>query len=95
MRRMWPAGRRGLLPPRGPRRGGVPGGFGLPPQLRRLRWQLPVLLLAMAALVAYDRTLDRSQDVFRPPELDVLGAWRWRSKLNAPQNRCQAQGARG
>jgi hypothetical protein len=70
---MWPAGRRSLLPPRVPRRGG-PGGSGALPRLRRLRWQLLALLAAAVALVAYDRTLDRSQDVFRPPELDVLGA---------------------
>ncbi len=44
------------------------------PGYRRPRWQLLMLLLAAAALFGYDRTLDRTQDVFRPPELDVLGA---------------------
>ena len=43
------------------------------PWTRRPRWQLLALLAAAAALFGYDRTLDRTQDVFRPPELDVLG----------------------
>lgn len=68
VKRMWPAGRQRVAPPRGGSRRG-PGSA----ERRRLRWQLLALLAAAAGLLAYDRSLDRSQDVFRPLELDVLG----------------------
>lgn len=72
VKRMWLAVRQRSAPPRGPRARG-PLGVGMQSRYRRPRWQLLLLLLAAAALFGYDQTLDRTQDVFWPPELDVLG----------------------